>query len=599
MGKSLQQTGKAYNVMPAKLDNRQSRKAELAELHALQTQVLTNYKDWAKEHVTYSDFDSPLSQQALKQSNDAYTMSMLTNCIMPYTRGITFESMLSSFFTHKMITTMNPSFDQDLSRMFLNCRDQLVSSYMNTPGFHPFVSGLNKYLSNKSSQMFHNQIKENMDNNTLDSMVMTPRQLAALKVNFMEQYYIDMRKCDPNDTDIYSEYDKYTDEYNTAMEHLNAIAKNSGFDMSVVAEEERYLVGLKIHEDPTYANMFQETSSMFGAAPALDADSGAFSGTFETKDGHYYTVGGNPETGAFTPRPPFGMGMPEKERKAKLADEWDFYARDCAAMEVYLKEDCPCSRKAKMEAKLKLDSFKRDFKKRAVAQLKDDFGMTDIQARLYVRSNFDAKCSEYMKDAQFSKTTKPMNMTGSKYHAFGDDCFKDEVNFAIDKELFAPLKKQGISPVFRVAYTDNKGDKVDDLSSIERDYQTRLQSLYGKLEGIARTKGDRMGRDLVKGRSGKVILEDMRNNYIESMTGDELFHLMTRAGNNCAQSYFSTNQLCGVRVYSKNQASPSKQKQSFKDISAQRGAEAADMLNQAMLNADMDAENMLDDMPVI
>jgi hypothetical protein len=527
-GKSSEQSidnSQRYRVSSVDLKSQQQVNSALNELNMLQQKVMLDYKDLANERLKYSDIDmnAAKAKASIKSCDDAYTISMLANCAAPLREGLTLGSVFSTMFTFKITSMMNPSFQQDIARIYPNMRENFISAAEQS---NPFVRSafmkFDKKMMESSTELFDSQINKNMSANTFDDMVMTPRQVAALKVNFMEQYYTDMRRCDANDNE---KLDRLARSYDSSLKHLNAVASNGGFDMSVVAEEERYIVGLKIQQNPAYAAMFNETSGFYGVRPTLDSDK-TWNGVFETWDNHFYTVGGDVSSGAFTVRciqekckSSDGSIDYHERTKDNIESKLQNDARDIAAMKKYLtSSDFTVSdSKTKKEINAVMQKVVHDYKIRSVTMITNDLGVSEFEAKRIVKNNFVS----HMNDCSNSNIKE----------------IESEVHRIIDKECLAH---------YGIDYVDT--DNPDDADRL----------MYSSLKFA-------VGRDDV--RSGEEILKDMRYNYLESMSGSEIAALLLHAGTNNAQgrsrndNQSETNKHFGrdIRSASENKLSPKRE----------------------------------------
>ena len=307
--------GNGYNIR-----QKSDKNSAYNELEALQCSAIADYKKWANEELRYDVTDNPNAATNLKQYNDTYTMSMLMGVITPLENGCDLSSVMQCLMSYNVIKMMNPDLDMDSSRMFSNFKNTVAPMISDMKADHPVLGKLfspltaevDQTLSEAAGAKFATAIDSHEKVHDIDSMYLTPRQVAALKLNFMEQYYGDLRKTN----DKYTQMEQ-TSHYNKAMEHLNAICSNGGYDMSVVATEERYLVALKIQENPNYMTMFTETTDVFGVKLDTDKinDTQRFGGHFISTDEHPYSGGSDLQTnGAFHVR----MPMSEKKMRADL-----------------------------------------------------------------------------------------------------------------------------------------------------------------------------------------------------------------------------------------------------------------------------------------
>ena len=377
-----------YEVRPLNLNDKAAKKAALRELQIMQTQCLSDYKTWAKEYVKYQDFGKGKNVDVkLKQCNDQYTMSILMSCIGPLREGISFSSVFTSYLTYNMAKMSNPNMDEDMSRLLLNFREGLMSASETADGKSKFfinklIKHTDKLVLESSTELMNNNIANNLRTHELDSLVMSPRQLAILKLNFMEQFYVDSRSIGSlSKIENRDKYFQLQDDYNTAIRHIEAIANNSGYNMDVVAVEERYFVGLKMETNPDYANIFSETQEAFGITPVYDEGDGKmWSGRFQTSDGHNYTTGGS-KVGTFSPRKPFGLSFQSDEyEEAKFTTETSILNQKLgkisqlfqSAMVYVDSDDLELSKSEKAEMKKGIVEASERYKNQLRVQLKDD-----------------------------------------------------------------------------------------------------------------------------------------------------------------------------------------------------------------------------------
>ena len=297
-------------------------KSAQRELESLQRSAIADYSKWAKETVKYDNLDGDNAATNLKQYNDTYTMSMLMGVIQPLENGCDIGSVLQCLMSYNVVCIMNPDLDMDSSRMFYNFKNTVAPMVTDLKSDHPVIgrllspalSGVDGALSEAGGAAMATTIDAHEKVHDIDSMYLTPRQVAALKLNFMEQYYTDLRST----SDSYKRKE-FTADYNKAMKHLNAICSNGGYDMSVVASEERYLVGLKIQDNPNYMTMFSETFDVFGVKIDKDAveTSQRWTGQFISTDEHTWYGGHDLATnGAFHVRMPMSSEDMQRDMKS-------------------------------------------------------------------------------------------------------------------------------------------------------------------------------------------------------------------------------------------------------------------------------------------
>lgn len=540
--KHVSDGGDFYEVVPVDMFDKQAKEQALRELSNLQNELMTDYKNWAREHVKYSEFDGKSSMSRLRETNDDFTLQLLTNCIS-FQDGITFGALLSTVFTYNVAKISNPSFEQDISRLMLNMRDTMVPELTKRGGLAKgFATSLDKYLVNHSTDLMHNQIAKAIDNNSLDDMVMTPRQLAALKVNFMEQYYVDLHSLtqkEISDTSLTSKYSQLQQQYNTAIKHINAIANNSGFDMSVVAEEERYIVGLNMMENPRYAAMFDETSGVSGVVPQLASD-GTWTGTFITRDGHDYNISdSNPGQGSFTVRMPAVHGSAirqagsfEQAWQAQYKEEISSAAQSFLDMTRFLE-----NKKNKdilkdldtNKVKHLLKQYEQAYKLRIVTAMADDAGISYKKAESFFDRQYDISTAEW-------KKTCSSNNISREYapEERNPEVFKQEVYYAIDKELCRKMDivMPGFNETEVPTYEGYEG-------KYERYQKQGKKTREAKLHYFSQMLIDKNAEVNGHGdtRSAMQILADMQNTYLSTMTEEDLARLLIHANANIEQGH--------------------------------------------------------------
>lgn len=492
-----------YETDTVNLKSEVSIESSLRELKTLQQQCIADYKEWANHEVKYTDMsaDDKATAAKMKKCNDSYTMSMLMNCMAPLGQGVDVQSLLSSWVTFKVAEMMNPNLKQDTSRLLANFRTELNPMVENLAKEHPVFGKMisktiDKSMSDYSSKLMSSEIRKSEAEGTIDDLVMTPRQVAALKLNFMEQYYVDTRQFNPNYTKDSAELDNLKKQYDTAIKHLENIANNGNFDMSVVAEEERYLVGLKASENPNYLNLFQETSDVYAAKPHM-TDYEHWAGDFETADGHAYTVGDDAANGAFTVR--------EIPKFSDLAYAVGRRGEQFATMMRYLDSDsCELPSDTRKQVKKALNYELDTYKESLQTMFEDDsLAYGDKGFKQFWHDTFETKYNGMMKgemgEMDFAK----------EEDAIGKD-FRKEFNRIIDKHC---AKQLGLE-----VHTLPGGDiDYEALSAAAKDYVTQHND--------------------IDTRTGSQILEDVRKNFLDDMEPNEVAQLMLHTGANMEQGY--------------------------------------------------------------
>lgn len=489
-----------------------------------------DYKEWAKENVPYQQMaaDDPRMQDALSRKlqkhNDAYTISLLMNCITPLQHGLDVDSVLSAYLSYKVIMTTNPDLNMNLSRMFSNMHGEMqnIADTVDIPGIHFMLKHLGKKLEKgmmeQSAEILSSEIEKAKTDHNLDALVMSPRQVAALKLNFMEQLYEDVRNCKGPEADL--EVSHRMNEYSTALEHLNNIAINSGFTMDVVAAEERYLVGLRIQDDPSYAKMFEQTGDYYSAEPVLD-DTGRWSGRFATRDGHEYNIAdpNDLKQGAFTVR----------TSKAKSLEEVtqliDYRARETTTMTLFLEdgdaETDGINHKAIEDAKnMVLNNFKI-YQERLAEEFADDGLGTKEECLEYIKK-VSQEASEAVIDSR----------KGSK---------QDNV-----LELFSAESELIIGREAMVYDHPDRARNPGYLESIRSDEVRQRE--WNDLTSDA----NKMYKDV--DRSSHEVLADLRRHLIAGSTSKELYEHVMHVATNMNQS--PTPHVYGIEADRKQVSGP-------------------------------------------
>lgn len=487
----------SYEVTAISLTSDYEKDAVLRELAYNQQNLISDYKTWAKEEVHYDKLENPESVQKLKECNDSYTLSMWMSCLAPLRKDLSFTSLMGTWVSFKAMDWFNPTFQEDSARMMANLRNNLspqISAFCDKhPSVKKSVEAFDELLADESSKAMNSEIAKNIKVNNLDSMVMTPRQIAALKLNFSEQYYVDMRQYDPTKEGDLAKLNQLSSDYEKAMQHLSIISNNGGFDMSVVAAEERFLVGLKIKENPAYANIFDETHDVYGARPEAEGKGEyiTWSGDFYTADGHKYTTGGN-QYGAFTVRQIANPNVKAQELKRR--------AEQYASMIHYLDSDeCPLDKNTRKFVKSEIKDSMNEYKDATFNALSDD-GVSKSTIKNLWENQFSSTYTDSIKGYEAG-----VQLTNAS--------FQDELNHIVDKHCVTSL---GIK-------------YVDDIqgNSIER------SDMLSRLRNEAK---NRYGKEV---RDGETILKEMRLNYIESMNPEEVSRLLLHAATNMEQGMTS------------------------------------------------------------
>lgn len=517
--KSTEQDG-SYKVSSVDMSDKIDKKSALREMQIQQNNCIANYKEWANSTLNYKSLSdlsdserTDVLSQRIKASNDAYTVGLITSSLSPLQNGVDGKSILQTMLSYKATQALNPSMDMDVSRMFMNFRNAIAPMVENHKVLSKLISPIDDMVMKSSINRENNAISESLKSNSIDSLVMTPRQLAAIKMNFMEQYYVDTRTLDPTSNTYENDLDDLSKMYDTSLQHIRAIAENSGYDMSVVASEERYLVGLKMLNEPDscYEDMFEETCSIYGVCPNLagDNDEAIWQGDFKSSDGHVYSANRDDYNGSFTVRKPITeKDLPDfKESLCRQGQQY-------AWMQQYLKSDaCPADKMVKSKALNILNNRYENYKHRISVVLQDDLNMSEKQADSVIRETFiDSMNSELKinKDEAFTKIDDPFARSKTE-NVPGSDFFR-ELRYVEEKKIY-----------------NNLGVDV-----AAKDYKTRnavLERIGKNAKAYYELKGEPDDRELDN------IAIDMVDNDVENFTAEELADFMLHVGTNMEQGW--------------------------------------------------------------
>ncbi len=512
--------GGSYTVQSINMSNKTDKANALKEMQIQQNRCIADYKEWANSTLNYKSLsnlsDSERTRtlsQRLKESNDAYTVGLITSSLSPLQSGVDGKTILQTMISYKIMQTMNPSMNMDTSRMLANFRNAITPMLENHKILSKLAAPIDDIMMKSSIDKENEAISEGLENNDIDSLVMTPRQLAAIKMNFMEQYYVDTRALDPSSKTYEDDLYDLTQMYDTSLQHVRAIAENSGYDMSVVASEERYLVGLKMLNEPDscYEAMFEETNSIYGVCPDLtnDGDDAIWQGDFKSSDGHVYSANRDDYNGSFTVRKPL-MKSDLPEFKENLCRQGQQYAW----MQQYLESDeCPASKAAKKKALNILSDKYDNYKNRVSAILQDDLDMSKKQAESIINETFTTNMNNELKTDKteaFTKVDDPFTKANTQSIP-GSDFFR-ELRYVEEKKIY---KNLGIN-----ISMDDDASRNNIINEIAQNAKMYYES-----------QGDIDDRDF------NHIATDMVNNDIEKLTADELVELMTHVGTNMEQGW--------------------------------------------------------------
>ena len=396
-------SGGTYNAAPADIGKKKDLAKSVAEIQRMQDSIILNYKD-AIGDVHYS-IGSDLSdaqynaelRNRLKSHNDAYFTSMYMSVFSPVSKeGVTIKSLFEIKGSMEALKAFNPNADMDKARLFGRLKDNIAASSKNHGVFYKAIMNpVSHYLESVSADSTSKGVATAAKNDDLDSLVMSPRMLAAMKVNFDEQYYYDTRRLSQSDKNYNEKMETYKKQYDKAIEHVVAIAQNSGYDMSAIAEEERYIVGMKMINsagDSPYNVIYRQTASMYGVRPVdmqgnpRMSNTSLFRGDFESVDGHPYTTGGS-KRGAFE------VSHRLSDNDGSLSaykDELSRNGRQLAWMINYTKSDvCNLDPTQKKAAIQRLEEIMTQRKEDATMRLKIDLGISKSEAAKIYDDNFN------------------------------------------------------------------------------------------------------------------------------------------------------------------------------------------------------------------
>lgn len=534
-----------YQAQSVNLDNRLTSEAAVRELRILQQKCIIDYKDAAKLDVSYSVVGEPGSRekenelvQRLKSHNDAYTMSMLTSCLTPLSEGIDAGTLVKSFMSYKMIEIMNPNMEMDKSRMLLNFRSAIRPMLESNPVLAKMADAMHMddAMLSYSADAFGSSLSKSLNDNTLDHLVMTPRQLAALKLNFTEQCYTDMRGLNHKAPDYITQRDACEDNYNKAVDHIRAIAENSGYDMSVVADEERYLVGIKMHQNPNafYENVFAETSDVYSPSMKYLENSRVWQGDFVTADEHAYTSSekeNGQSIGAFSVSRPL-----DQESLYTFSQGLERRGQQYAWMQQFVKSDaCTASPAVKKETLRQLEEKFDHYKKGVICKLQDDLGYSESEAKSFYDKSFTNAMKKEMKVPK--KEAFSMGEQGicpfseNSPDVPGADFYR-EFRYTTEKMVYENLGYN-----ISAGYTENANDALHSREESagktlrpESDLGIRHMILSEWLDNSAKHNGG-------DARTTEEIAVAMTDKHVKSMDADQLTDLMMHVGGNMEQGW--------------------------------------------------------------
>ena len=495
---------------------------DIEELKRKQINAAITYDKFAKDYVNYKNVDG-MKPSDFKNHNDAYVTSVMANCLSYIDHGLTLGNLTKAYITYQSAKLINGPMDDSEAKMWESVRENVKSAAKNKPAFVRFaLNFVDSYAEEKGINKMNKATGDKIDSNDIDSLIMTPQQIAVLKLNFMEQYYADVRSEDPNNK---AKIADMTDKYNTAMAHIDAITKNNGYEMSQVAAQEKYFVGLKMLENPDghYENIFNETSSIYGAKPEFEWDTDnethRWSGEFVTSDGHTYVSNAKDANGAFTVRPPLTDENRCKEFQASLYRQGQEYAW----MKMYLSSDyCPADKAEKDKAIDALDAKFNNYKEAIRQQVAIDFG--------YSEKNIDdkSKIDKFIDDS-FNKGYNNQ-MPKDK-----DLSFEDAILIEGDGpvRLMDELGYIKLSETLISEYNLQQNEFKNQSSSLDDNANAGASRMRNYFTNFCNTLRDR--NPLYNNKNEATIMTDIINVSVKDMKADDLVDLMMHAGSNIEQ----------------------------------------------------------------
>lgn len=362
----------------------------IKEYNNLCDTTMLDYKKLAKIDVDYRNASPDRVAANLRTHNAVYTLAMISNVVSVLDNNdLTLQSLFEMGMTYNMLMGFNPDVNMDMSRLFTQIRDSVYSfkDNKNIPmrnwpiiknvvdfGFNTVGNTVDKV----SNSALKSAIDEHIVDGRVDDLVMTPRQVACLKINFAEQCYDDMRKDPTNQVHI----DTCMQNYNTAIDHLTVIAANSGYDMNAVLAEEKYIVSVKMQNDKNYANMFEDTYKLYGSRPVMFDSS---------KTSHF---DGRMETADCTPCEALVVRQPISDVKA-----FNEYMSRCGeqlglAVRYLHSSECNLSEAQKDKLVSGINSYISDFEHRTANLCKNDKLDGDFMSEFYDSYKNASKCDE-------------------------------------------------------------------------------------------------------------------------------------------------------------------------------------------------------------
>lgn len=567
------------NYRPTAIDDTvRARKAAYEEIDKyFNSKIFTSYSQWAKEEVWYNNCEDSEIVGRLRSMNNSYALAMGADILSAYSKdGIDLDNMIDVWVSSWAIHANNKDFDADLTKSMLAAADNLNEHRERLPvvlrGFIGVAAtDVRSRLQHKADIYQKKMIDEHLEKHDLDSLTMSARQIAAIKVNFMEQYYVDMREKCKTPADI----SKCERDYNTAVLHLEQIARNSGFDMGAIAAEERFIVGLKIDNNPRYAILFNETAGPYSAKPKIE--NGKWAGKFVTSDNHEYTVGGHPQQGAFTVRKPaYGSnGTSSIEKNVHR------YAEQFAAIDSYLSTNKSGIPYAKRQIAARgIQKHINDCKNSITKMLMDDGVVkSDAQAEKWWTENFEkprdkfrikveksdyAKLTPDRKDAQNGIVT---NMT-----TYG--CMVSEMDRLINKEIilqqnlpYNAVTESALNSVMQHVYKSDVGKASVNCDEIENN----CDSLSAVRNRINANSGD--PNDC---KNSEEALMMCRNKYMDTVSGRDIADMLMHAATNMEQGWEGKGTYQRTYAFSDQQSDKNTaMRSSFKDATASKSVQSA------------------------
>lgn len=559
-------------------DTVRARKAAYEEIDKyFNSKIFTSYSQWAKEEVRYNNCEDAEIVERLRSVNNGYTLAMGASILSAYSKdGIDLDNMIDVWVSSWAVHANNKNFDADMTKSMLAAVDDLKEHRERLPAvLRGFVgvaaTDMRNNLQHKADIYQKKMIDEHLEKHDLDSLMMSARQIAAIKVNFMEQYYVDMREKCKTPADI----SKCERDYETAVLHLEQIARNSGFDMGAIAAEERFIVGLKIDDNPRYAILFNETAGPYSAKPKIE--NGKWAGKFVTSDDHEYTVGGHPQQGAFTVRKPaYGSnGASSIEKNVRR------YAEQFAAIDSYLSTNKSGIPYAKRQIAARgIQKHINDCKDSITKMLIDDGVVkSDTQAEKWWTENFEKPRDEFrlkVEKSNYAKLTfecdDAQNRIVTDMTTYG--CMVSEMDRLINKEVILHQKQSynaetesALNSIMQHVYKSDVGKASVNCDEIENNCSS-LSAIRNRINANISDPDDR--------KNSAEALMMCRDEYMNTVSGRDIADMLMHAATNMEQGWEEKGTYQRTYTLSDQQGDRSTaMRSSFKNATASKSVQSA------------------------